>query len=344
MTQTFPIDLRSDTVTQPTPSMRKAMAEAIVGDDVYGEDPTVNHLEEVTADLLGKEAALLVPSGTMGNLICLLTHCGRGEEAIVGDQAHLFLYERGGSAALGGIHPYPINTTPDGSLSLSSIREAVRPDDIHCPRTKLLCLENTQAQRGGLPLSLTYLQNLHELAHELGLLLHCDGARLWNAAIATGVDPIALSSPFDSLSVCLSKGLAAPMGAIIVGRQLFINEARRSRKLLGGGMRQAGIIASAGLIAIKEMRARLAVDHENAQILAKGLAESGYQITHPVQTNIIFFRQHQKDHLLLKERLTIWQKAGLLVSDFGNSTIRAVTHYGIERADINQAIVILQKL
>jgi threonine aldolase len=344
MTEYFTIDLRSDTVTQPTPSMRKAMAEAIVGDDVYGEDPTVNRLERVAAELLGKESAMFVPSGTMGNLICILTHCGRGEEVIIGDQAHLFLYERGGSAVLGGIHPYTVSTATDGSLPLSAIRKAVRPDDIHCPRTKLLCLENTQAQRGGVPLSLTYLQSLRDLANELGLALHCDGARLWNASVATGVEPSVLSSPFDSLSVCLSKGLGAPIGSLVIGRQSFIDEARRLRKLLGGGMRQVGAIAAAGLIAIQEMRERLATDHENAQFLAAGLRECGYEITHPVRTNIIFFRQHEEDTLSVRERLAVWKNSGLLVSDFGDCTIRAVTHYGIERKDIDHVISIVQKV
>lgn len=338
------IDLRSDTVTQPTPSMRKAIAEAIVGDDVYGEDPTVNQLEREVADLLGKESGLFVLTGTMGNLISVLTHCGRGEEVIVGDKAHIFLYEAGGSAALGGIHPYPVHTEPDGSLSLSSVRAAVRPDDIHCPRTKLLCLENTQAQLGGIPLSLTYLQDIGQLARELGLLLHCDGARLWNAAVTTGVDPVRLCKPFDSLSVCLSKGLAAPMGSVIVGRVSFINEARRLRKLLGMGSRQAGIIAAAGLIAIREMQSRLLIDHENAQILAKGLVVSGYRVIHSVQTNIVLFHQHEDDGLPLQERLRIWQQRGLLVSLLDDTTIRAVTHYGIDRIDIDNALQIFRSL
>lgn len=247
-------------------------------------------------------------------------------------------------AVQGGIHPHIISTAIDGSLPLSAIREAVRPDDIHCPRTKLLSLENTQAQRGGLPLSLAYLQSLRDLANDLGLALHCDGARLWNAAVATGVEPSVLSSPFDSLSVCLSKGLAAPIGSLVIGTQSFIDEARRLRKLLGGGMRQVGAIAAAGLIAIEEMRTRLTIDHENAQFLAEGLCECGYEITHPVQTNIIFFRQHEEDSLSLKERLAVWEKAGLLVSDFRNRTIRAVTHYGIERKDIDRVITILQKV
>ncbi len=344
MGENFYIDLRSDTVTKPSPSMRQAMAEAKVGDDVYGEDPTVNRLEQLAAELLGKESAMFVPSGTMGNLICLLTHCGRGEEVIIGDQAHMFLYERGGSAVLGGIHPYTVTNAIDGSLPLSEIRAAVRPDDIHCPTTKLLCVENTQAQRGGIPLSLNYLHGLSDLAKELGLALHCDGARLWNASVATGVEPSVLSSPFDSLSVCLSKGLAAPIGSLVIGTQSFVDQARRLRKLLGGGMRQVGAIASAGLIALEQMRDRLAIDHENAQFLAEGLRSCGYEVLHSVQTNIIFFRQHEQDILSISERLAVWKNSGLLVSDFGDQIIRAVTHYGIEREDIDQVISILQKL
>ncbi len=344
MGENFYIDLRSDTVTKPSPSMRQAMAEAKVGDDVYGEDPTVNRLEQLAAELLGKESAMFVPSGTMGNLICLLTHCGRGEEVIIGDQAHMFLYERGGSAVLGGIHPYTVTNAIDGSLPLSEIRAAVRPDDIHCPTTKLLCVENTQAQRGGIPLSLNYLHGLSDLAKELGLALHCDGARLWNASVATGVEPSVLSSPFDSLSVCLSKGLAAPIGSLVIGTQSFVDQARRLRKLLGGGMRQVGAIASAGLIALEQMRDRLAIDHENAQFLAEGLRTCGYEVLHSVQTNIIFFRQHEQDILSISERLAVWKNSGLLVSDFGDQIIRAVTHYGIEREDIDQVISILQKL
>lgn len=338
------IDLRSDTVTQPTSSMREAINEAIVGDDVYREDPTVNQLEQEVADLLGKESGLFVLTGTMGNLISVLTHCGRGEQVIVGDNAHIFLYEGGGSAALGGIHPYPVRTEPDGSLSLSAVRAAVRPDDIHCPRSKLICLENTQAQLGGIPLSLTYLQDIGQLARELGLLLHCDGARLWNAAAATGVAPDQLCTLFDSVSVCLSKGLAAPMGSVIVGQESFINEARRLRKLLGIGSRQAGIIAAAGLIAIREMQSQLLIDHENAQILANGLVALGYRVTHLVQTNIVLFNQHEKDGLPLQERLRIWQRGGLLVSLVDDTTIRAVTHYGINRIDIDNAIQIFGRL
>ncbi|HBY95842.1 MAG TPA: threonine aldolase, partial [Chloroflexi bacterium] len=237
-----PIDLRSDTVTFPTPAMRQAMAKAEVGDDVYGEDPTVNRLEALAAEMLGKEAALFVPSGTMGNLVCLLTHCGRGDEVIMGDRAHTYLFEAGGSAAVGGIHPRVLPNQSEGTLDLEQVRDAIRSENVHHPRTKLLALENTHNRAGGTVLPLDYIASARAICDEHGIALHCDGARLWNAAVFLGESPAAVAAPFDSLSVCLSKGLSAPVGSLVVGSAVFVREARRARKQLGGGMRQAGVL------------------------------------------------------------------------------------------------------
>ena len=338
------IDLRSDTVTQPSQSMREAMLNAIVGDDVYGEDPSVNQLEKYCANWLDKEAAMLVSSGTMGNLICFLVHCQRGEELVLGNMAHAFLYERGGSATVGNIHSYAVPNAANGSLPIEEIRAAIRDDDIHCPRSALLCLENTQAQCGGQPLALDYLISVRKLCDEFGLALHCDGARLWNAAIACKQAPKILAAPFDSLSVCLSKGLAAPVGSIVLGSEAFIQKARRLRKLLGGGMRQAGFIAAAAQVALNEMYSRLQEDHDNAALLTKGLQNAGYHITHEVKTNLVFFKPHPQDTLNISQRLALWKNKGLLLSAFEDGSIRAVTHYGINQADIERSLLILQQL
>ena len=334
------IDLRSDTVTHPSPAMRRAMAEADVGDDVYGEDPTVNRLEALGAEMLGKEAALFVPSGTMGNLIAQLVHCGRGEEVIVGDNAHTFFYEAGGCAAVGGIHPRTVLTNDDGTLSLEAVRDAVRPDNVHFPRTRQLILENTHNRRGGRVLPLSYLAEARALCDEVGMTLHCDGARLWNAAVACGVAPAELAAPFDSLSVCLSKGLAAPIGSLVVGSKEFIHEAVRARKLLGGGMRQVGIIAAAGIVGLTQMQERLSDDHENAKYLAKGLEAAGYRVTHAVETNIVIFEQLSNTPSPA-ERAQIWKRSGLFISPISGRRFRAVTHYGIERKDIDKALEIM---
>ncbi len=335
------IDLRSDTVTQPSPAMRRAMAEAEVGDDVYGEDPTVNRLEALTAEMLGKEAALFVPSGTMGNLIAQLVHCGRGDEVLVGDQAHTFLYEAGGSAVVGGIHPRTIRTNEDGTLPLDEVRDALRPDNEHFPRSKLLVLENSHNRKGGRALPLAYLQGARALADEVGIGLHCDGARLWNAAVALGRSPAEMAAPFDSLSVCLSKGLAAPVGSLVVGSQPFVAQARRARKLLGGGMRQAGIIAAAGIVALTEMQERLADDHDNARLLAEGLEAAGYHVPHVVETNLVIFEQPE-DGRSPAARSDAWRERGLLINPIGGKRFRAVTHYGIERADIQRALDVVR--
>lgn len=339
MTTTQIIDLRSDTVTQPSPAMRRAMAEAPLGDDVYGEDPTVNRLEALVADLLGKEAAMLAPSGTMGNLSCLLAHCGRGEEYIVGSRQHTYLYEAGGAAAAGSIHPFVVPSQPDGTLALAAIEEAVRGDDPHYPRTRLISLENTHNRQGGRVLPLAYLQQVRAIADRHGLKLHCDGARMWNAAVALNLSPATLAGPFDSLSVCLSKGLAAPVGSLAVGSRDFIHEARRARKVLGGAMRQAGVIAAAGIVALTEMIERLAEDHANAHRLAEGLRSLGCELLHPIETNIVYFEL--PEGLDPVGQMTRWQAQGLLIGQIYGRSFRAVTHYGIETGHIERALAIL---
>jgi threonine aldolase len=268
------VDLRSDTVTRPTAAMRAAMAAADVGDDVFGDDPSVNALQERIAALLGKEAALFVSSGTQGNLVAVMTHCGRGDEYIVGQSAHTYRYEAGGAAVLGSVQPQPLEHQADGSLALEDIAAAIKPDDAHFARSRLLCLENTI---GGKVLPLDYLARATALARERGLATHLDGARLFNAAVALGGDPYAnaraIAAHFDSVSVCFSKGLGAPVGSALVGSRAFIHEAHRWRKMLGGGMRQAGVLAAAALHALDHHVERMAVDHALARRLADGLQQ-----------------------------------------------------------------------
>ncbi len=279
------LDLRSDTVTRPSAAMRAAMHAAEVGDDVYGDDPSVNQLQDYTADLFGYEAALFAPSGTQSNLLALLAHCGRGDEYLVGQEAHTYRYEGGGAAVLGSIQPQPISNQPDGSLALADIAAQIKPDDIHFARTRLLALENTI---GGKVLGLDYLQQATALAHERGLATHLDGARICNAAVKLGVSPRAAVAGFDSVSVCLSKGLGAPVGSVLCGSKPLIAEAKRWRKMLGGGMRQAGILAAGGLYALQHQYARLAEDHENAAYFASELAKvKGITVSTP-QTNIFY--------------------------------------------------------
>ena len=333
------IDLRSDTITHPTPAMRAAMARAEVGDDVFGDDPTVNRLQEMAAARLGKEAALFVASGTMGNLVALLTYCARGEEIIMGHLAHTFLNEQGGTAAVGGIHTRTVPNQPDGTLHLNDLAAAIRGDDDHYPITRVICLENTQNRCGGTVLDVAYTQAVGELAHRHGLRLHIDGARIFNAAVALGVDVRALAAPADSVSFCLSKGLAAPVGSLVVGSRAFIARARRNRKVVGGGMRQAGILAAAGIVALEEMVDRLAEDHANAQVLAQGLAQvPGLAVDLArVQTNIVYFDR-------LRPAMTPAQLAdalgarGVRLLPAGGRSLRAVTHYQVSRGDIERAL------
>ena len=333
------IDLRSDTVTRPTPAMREAMAAAEVGDDVLGDDPTVQRLEALAAARLGKEAALFVASGHMGNLVALLTHCGRGDEIIVGDLAHIFYYEQGSTAAVGGIHPRTVPNQPDGTLDLNQVEAAIRGDDLHFPRTSLICLENTHNRRGGAVLDVAYLNAMGDLARRYQLKLHVDGARLFNAAIALGVDVKALAADADSVSFCLSKGLAAPIGSLVCGTRAFIQQARRNRKLLGGGMRQVGVIAAAGIVALEQMVTRLAEDHAHAQRLATGLDQiPGLRAdAAATRTNIVMFELLRPD-LTPAQLAAACDAVGVRVFPAGGRRLRAVTHYEISGEDISEAL------
>lgn len=340
------IDLRSDTVTKPTPAMREAMMNAEVGDDVYGEDPTVNRLEAMVAEMLGMEAAVLVSSGTMGNLISVLTHCGRGEEMVLGDNAHIFMYEQGGSAALGGVHPRTVPTQRDGTLGLDDIEEAIRTENDHFPVTRLVCLENTHNRAGGRVLSADYMDSVGKLAHAHGLQFHVDGARLWNAAVALNVSPARLLQEADSVSVCLSKGLGGPVGSVVAGSQDFIKRARRNRKILGGSMRQAGVIAAAGIVAVSEMVERLADDHANAQMLAKGLAAmDGIEIDPTtVDTNLVFFELEERDDITPAQLSNALKARGVLLNPVGGRRLRAVLNYHVTQEDVTRTLQAVQSI
>jgi threonine aldolase len=334
------VDLRSDTITKPTPAMRRAMAEAEVGDDVFGDDPTVQKLEELAAARLGKEAAVFVASGTMGNLVSLLAQCGRGDEVILGDQAHTYMYEQGGMAALGGIHPRVLKNRPDGTLDLDEIVAAIRdPNNPHFPRTKLLTVENTHNRCGGAPLSVAYMRSIGALAKQHGLLLHVDGARIFNAAVALGVDVQALVADASSVTFCLSKGLAAPVGSVVCGSKAFIAEARRARKVVGGGMRQVGVIAAAGIVALEQMMERLAEDHANAAALAAGLAEiPGLQVEAvAVRTNIVYFNVVRPDLTAAQLTAQLGER-GVRMLPVGPRRIRAVTNYHVTAELISSAL------
>lgn len=326
------VDLRSDTVTRPTPAMRTAMAEAEVGDDVFGEDPTVNRLEGMAAELLGKEAALFVSSGTQGNLLALLSHCGRGDEYIAGSQAHCYRWEGGGAAALGGIHPQPVEFAPDGTLDLAAVEAVIKPADDHYARTRLICIENTQA---GQALPLDYLRELRALADRRNLSIHLDGARLFNASVRQCIPVSDIARHVDSVNICLSKGLGAPVGSLLCGPRDFIREARHWRKVAGGGMRQAGIIAAAGIYALENHIRRLSDDHDHAIMLAEGLSGiDGLEIDLPrVQTNMVFVGLAKGSPTALENHL---KKRGVLVR--GGLSMRLVTHLDIGRAEVVQAV------
>lgn len=322
------IDLRSDTVTQPTPGMRAAMACAELGDDVYGEDPTVNRLEQVLAERLGFAAGLFVPSGTMSNLLGLMAHCERGDEYLVGQQAHTYKYEGGGAAVLGSIQPQPIEMVADGSLDLGRVEAAIKPDDMHFARSRLLALENTMQ---GKVLPLAYLAAARALTRRRGLALHLDGARLFNAAVKLGVPARDITQHFDSVSVCLSKGLGAPIGSVLCGSSELIGKARRQRKMLGGGMRQAGILAAAGLYALEQQVERLAEDHANAEYLAVGLRELGYAVE-AVQTNMVYVQLDQQAPALK----VFLAEQGIKVT--AAERLRLVTHLDVSSAATRQVL------
>lgn len=333
------IDLRSDTVTKPTPEMREAMAEAEVGDDVYGDDPTVNKLQEKAAEMLGKEASLFVPSGTMGNLIAIMTHCARGEEAICGDKSHIYVNEAGGMAALGGVYPHPVSNQKDGTLRLDDIRAAIQPDDQHRTVTKLVCIENTQNMCGGVPVSLEYTAQVGQLAKENGLTFHIDGARIFNAAAALDVDVKQLVSPADSVMFCLSKGLVAPVGSMLVGSKDFIARAFRLRKMLGGGMRQVGVLAAAGLVSLEKMTGRLKQDHARAKILFEGLKQiPGLRLEAEPSSNMVYFDLDERVTLTENQIIDEMKKYDVLVDWSAPRQFRLVTHYWVDDAGVEKTV------
>ena len=336
------IDLRSDTVTLPTPEMREAIARAELGDDVYGEDPTVNRLEAMAASAMGKEAALLVPSGTMGNLASMLTHCARGTRAIVGSQSHTNLYEAGGASALGGIVLTPVTNTEDGELDAGELaHELATPADDHFAQPSLVVVENTHNRCGGAPIKLSHMAEVSEAAHRRRIPLHLDGARIFNAALALETTPKEIASVADTVSFCLSKGLGCPVGSLLCGSREFIARAHRTRKVLGGGMRQAGIIAAGGIVALTSMVDRLADDHQNARALAQGFGLVAGINVRPVanRTNMVVF-DVDGDADAARRFAAGMKQRGVLISPRDATSFRAVTHYGISRADIDRAVAV----
>jgi threonine aldolase len=341
------IDLRSDTVTHPTPEMREAMANAAVGDDVYGDDPTVNQLEADAAKMLGKEAALFVTSGTQGNLCALLAHCQRGDEIIIGNTSHIFRYEQGGMAQFGGISPHTIPVQADGTLRLEDIEAAIRDENEHYPITRMVALENTHNMAGGVSISADYINQVAELTHKHGLILHLDGARIFNATTALNVDIADMLKNVDSVTFCLSKGLCAPAGSILVGSADFIRRARRARKALGGGLRQAGILAAAGLISLHQMTKRLQVDHDNAQLLAEGLSEIPHITVKSQHTNFVFMTLEDSAPVSPSELIqTLRDDHNILLSGYQskNNHVRLVTHYWIDRQAVETVIAAMKTI
>ena len=336
------IDLRSDTITRPTDTMRRAMATAAVGDDVLGDDPTVQELEAMAARRLNKQAALFVASGTMGNLVCQMVHCRRGDEMILGSESHIFFYEQGGSAAIGNIHSRTVANQPDGTMAIEDIRSAIRADNIHFPISRLIVIENTHNRCSGTPIELDYLAALRDLADHHRMKIHMDGARIFNAALALGCTAAELASYADSVTFCLSKGLAAPVGSVICGDREFIRQARRVRKVLGGGMRQAGVLAAAGIVALTEMVDRLTDDHANAKRLADGLARIPGIIIDPqrVRTNIVYFAI-DVPNLNAQDLTKRLDTSGVKVLSSGPQQIRAVTQYHVTANDIESALAIV---
>lgn len=331
------IDVRSDTVTKPTPEMFAAMAAAEVGDDVFGEDPTVNRLQELAADRMGKEAGLFVASGTMGNLIATLAACQRGDEVIMGDKGHTFLFEAGGISALGGVFPHTLQNQPDGTLRLADIRTAIRSNDVHFPRSRMLILENTQNRCGGVVLSKDYTDQAAALGHEYGLHVHMDGARIFNAAAAAKLHAHDLVSSVDSVTFCLSKGLCAPVGSVLCGSKAFIDQARRVRKMLGGGMRQAGVLAAAGILAIEKMSLRLDEDHARAKRLAEGLAMIPgvrFDIGMP-HTNMVFPTLDESVRMGSREFVQRLAEKGVRIGVTGDRKFRLVMHYWIDDSNVD---------
>ncbi|MBI4201454.1 MAG: low-specificity L-threonine aldolase [Chloroflexi bacterium] len=335
------IDLRSDTVTLPTPEMRRAMAEAEVGDDVYGEDPTVNRLEAMASERLGKEAAVFVASGTMANLVSGLTHCQRGDEMLLGSEAHIFHNEVGAIAALGGVHVRTVPNDARGMMDPNEVEEAIRLPGIHYPRTALVCLENTHNRCSGGVLDSEDIAAIAEVAHRHGAAVHLDGARIFNAAVALKVPAAELARPADTVSFCLSKGLSCPVGSLVCGSKELVAIARKNRKMVGGGMRQAGIIAAAGIVALNTMVDRLAEDHATAKRLAKGLAGfRGLSLdSDAIQTNIVIFQVTDRP---APEFIEALKQLGVLISYTGGRKVRMVTHHGIGTEDVDEALNVVE--
>ena len=334
------IDLRSDTVTHPTPEMRQAMADAEVGDDVFGDDPTVLRLEAMAAERMGKAAAVFVASGTMGNLAAVLSHCQRGDEIILGDMSHTYLYEAGGVSALGGVHPRSIPNQLDGTLRLEDIQGAIRPDDEHHPMSRMILLENTHNATGGMVLTSDYMKSVSDISKENGLKLHLDGARIFNAAAALGIPASELAESMDSVTFCLSKGLCAPVGSLLCGTEDFIKRARRARKQLGGGMRQAGILAAAGIVALESMVDRLIEDHDRARRLAEGLqALPAISVEQdPPPTNMFYMNLDPGVGVTTHELIEKLERDGIKLTARYEYRMRLVVHYWIDDAAVDRAI------
>ena len=333
------IDLRSDTVTQPSQLMLDTIMKAPLGDDVFVEDPTVNMLEDSAAKLLGKEKALLIPSGTMGNLIAVLVHCPRGTEVILGDCSHTFIYEAGGISAFGGIHSHQLKNERDGTMKVDAIKNAIRQDNVHFPKTALICLENTQNMCFGSPIDSAYMESVHDISKKHNLKVHTDGARIFNAAVALDVDIKELTQYTDSITFCLSKGLSAPIGSILCGSKEFINEARRIRKALGGGMRQAGIIAASGNVALEMSIQQLKIDHHNAQYLAEEINKISYfdiEIDR-IKTNILYFSINH-DTISGTDFVNMMHDKGIKFFEVSKNKFRLVTHSGISHNDVQYVI------
>ena len=339
------IDLRSDTITLPTKEMLSAIDCADLGDDVFQEDPTINQLEELASKRFNKEAALFVPSGTMANLIAVLSHCQRGDEVILGDQAHTFLYEAGGISSFGGVHSRQLVNQADGTIAIDDIRHAIRKEDVHFPPTRLICLENTHNRCFGMPLSSDYVGSVAELAKNNSIPVHVDGARIFNAAVSLNSTVAELTNEIDSVSFCLSKGLSAPAGSLLCGSENFIYRARRNRKALGGGMRQAGILAAAGIVALEKMTERIVEDHQNAKALAYGISGiNGISIDlEKIKTNIIYF---SLDHSKIESSLFIKKMAEKNIHFFelSSSWYRLVTHRGISKDDVRNVVEVFDQI
>jgi threonine aldolase len=339
------IDLRSDTVTLPTDEMRQAIAHAELGDDVFQEDPTVNELEQKSANIMGKEAAILVPSGTMGNLASILAHCARGTEIILGDKSHTCIYEGGGISTFGGVHSRQLPNEDDGTISIEKIKATIRTENDHFPKTSAISLENTHNMCFGTPLAIEYVNSVADISKENKIKLHIDGARIFNAAVALNVAVKDLVRNADSVTFCLSKGLAAPVGSVVCGSEEFIYQVRRNRKALGGGMRQAGILAAAGLLSLSLAETQIAEDHKNAHLLAKGISQiNGLTIDlKKVQTNIVYFGLNAPK-LTGSQLVSKMESRGIKFFETNPNNFRLVTHYGITRDDIEKALVTLKNM